>query len=55
MFHDDQMCASNMPLNCNLGDAHIVGDFGVGVTGSVGKIDLSRSQVYGVQWGGELI
>ena len=27
-----------MPLNSNLGDVHIVGDFGVGVTGSVRKV-----------------
>jgi hypothetical protein len=41
MFHGDQMCASNMPLNSNLGDAHIVAYFGVGVTGSVEQIAAS--------------
>jgi hypothetical protein len=52
---DDQMRASNMPFNSNLGDAHIVGDFGVGVTGLVRKIDFSRSAAYGVQNGREMI
>jgi hypothetical protein len=47
------MRASNMPFNGNLGDAHIVGDFGVGVTGSVRKIDLSRPPAHGVQNGRE--
>jgi len=52
---DGQMCASNMRFNSNLGEAHIVGDFGVGVTGSVRKIDLSRPPAHGVQNARELI
>jgi hypothetical protein len=55
MLYDGQMCASNMPFNGDFGDSHIVGDFGVGVTGSVRKVDLSRPPAYGVQNGRKLI
>jgi hypothetical protein len=55
VLHDGQMRTSNLPLNSNLGDAHIVGDFGVGVSGSVCKIDVSRPPADGVQYGCELI
>jgi hypothetical protein len=46
VFQHDQMRAGNMPFNSHLGDPHIVGDFGVGVTGSVRKIDLPRPPTY---------
>ena len=49
------MRTSNVPLNSNFGDAHIVGDFGVEVFESVCKIDLSRPPADGVQYGCELI
>lgn len=49
------MRANNMPFNSHLGDAHIVGDFGVSVTRLVRKIDLSRPPAYGVQHGRQLI
>jgi hypothetical protein len=39
---DDQMRASNMPFDGNLGDGHIGGDLRVAVTESVRKVDLSR-------------
>jgi hypothetical protein len=49
------MRTSNVPLNSNLRDAHIVGDFGGGVSGSVCKIDLLRPSADDVQYGCELI
>jgi hypothetical protein len=55
VLHDGYMRTSNVPLNSNFGDAHIVGDFGVEVFESVCKIDLSRPPADGVQYGCELI
>jgi hypothetical protein len=49
MFHDGQMCTSNMPLDGNFGDAHIISNFGVGVTGSVRKIDFPCPWILGFQ------
>jgi hypothetical protein len=43
-----------MPFDSNLGDAHIISDFGVGVTGSVRKVDLSGPPAEGVQKDHEL-
>jgi hypothetical protein len=53
--HDGNMRTSNVPLNGNLGDAHIVDNFGAAVSGSVCKIDLSRPPADGVQYGCELM
>jgi hypothetical protein len=44
-----------MPRHSNLGDSHILGDFGVGVTQSMAKIDLSRAPVHLVQSGDEFL
>ena len=44
-----------VPPYRNLGDAHIVGYFGVGVAWSVRKIDLSRSRVHPIQQSSEAI
>jgi hypothetical protein len=43
------------PFNSRLGDAHVVGDFGVGVTGLMRKIDLSSPRVARVQKRSDLI
>ena len=49
------MRASDVPFNGDLGNAHILRDFCVGVTGSMRKIDLSRPPAHGIQSSCELI
>ena len=46
---------SDVSFDSNLSDSHILSDFGVGVTRSVGKIDLSRARIHRVQKSIELI
>ena len=49
------MRTSDVPSYSNLGDVHIVGDFGIGVARSVRKIDLSRSRIRRVQQSSEAV